>query len=182
MGRPRPAVEHAERATAARVSRELAALNRMTGQELAARFEELVGTPPRVRSKQLLRKRLAWEIQARIEGGLSDRARQRISELEAEVPARWKRVFDPLAKGTPLAAREQHPVTPTRDPRLPPVGAVLTRLHAGKEHRVAVLDGSFEYRGKSYRSLSAIAREITGTPWNGFLFFLGRSGGTRKAG
>jgi len=58
-----------------------------------------------------------------------------------------------------------------RDPRLPAVGTVLKRSHDGVEHRVIVKEHDFEYEGKRYRSLSAIAKEITGTTWNGFLWF-----------
>jgi len=58
-----------------------------------------------------------------------------------------------------------------RDPRLPPIGTVLEREHKGKKICATVLDDGFEYRGKTYRSLSAVAREATGTIWNGFLFF-----------
>ena len=58
-----------------------------------------------------------------------------------------------------------------RDPRLPPVGTVLEREHKGKKICATVLDDGFEYGGKTYRSLSAVAREATGTIWNGFLFF-----------
>ena len=57
------------------------------------------------------------------------------------------------------------------DPRLPRVGAVIEREHDGKTIRVKVLNDGFEFHGKTYRSLSAIAREATGTSWNGLLFF-----------
>ena len=58
-----------------------------------------------------------------------------------------------------------------RDPRLPPVGTVLERDHEGKTHRVKVTDVGFEYRRRTYASLSAAAKAITGTNWNGFGFF-----------
>jgi hypothetical protein len=58
-----------------------------------------------------------------------------------------------------------------RDRRLPVAGAVLEREHDGKVHRVKVLQEGFQYNRKTYRSLSAIAKEITGTVWNGLLFF-----------
>ncbi len=58
-----------------------------------------------------------------------------------------------------------------RDPRLPPIGTILEREYKGKKICATVLDDGFEYRGKTYRSLSAVAREATGTIWNGFLFF-----------
>ena len=55
------------------------------------------------------------------------------------------------------------------DPRLPRVGAVIAREHDGKTIRVKVMEDGFDYRGKTYRSRSAIAREATGTSWNGLL-------------
>lgn len=58
-----------------------------------------------------------------------------------------------------------------RDDRLPPVGTILEREVKGTKHAVKILATGFEYAGKEYRSLSAIAREITGTIWNGMLFF-----------
>lgn len=63
------------------------------------------------------------------------------------------------------------PAGMARDPRLPAPGTVLSREHKGFEHEVEVLESGFRYRGREYRSLSAIAKEIAGTPWNGFTFF-----------
>jgi hypothetical protein len=71
--------------------------------------------------------------------------------------------------------------SPPRDPRLPSPGTILKRVHDGVEHQVKVLADGFEYRGEQYRSLSKVARTITGTPWNGFLFFFGRASGARPA-
>ena len=62
------------------------------------------------------------------------------------------------------------PVEP-RDPRLPPPGTVLRRVFEGVAHEVAVCEEGFEYGGTRYKTLSAIAQHITGTRWNGFLFF-----------
>ena len=63
---------------------------------------------------------------------------------------------------------------------VPVAGTELVRLYAGIEHRVQVLaDGEFEYAGARYRSLSMIARKITGTQWSGPLFFGLRKGGRR---
>lgn len=55
--------------------------------------------------------------------------------------------------------------------RLPAPGTVLRRSFKGAEHEVTVLPNGFEYEGKAYRSLSAVATAITGSHWNGFLFF-----------
>jgi len=63
------------------------------------------------------------------------------------------------------------PRTAAEDARLPAPGTVLTRAYGGLAHEVRVLEAGFEYQGTSYRSLSRIAKEITGTSWNGFVFF-----------
>ncbi|MDL1951780.1 DUF2924 domain-containing protein, partial [Acidobacteria bacterium ACD] len=117
-----------------------------------------------------------YRIQELAEGGLSPRALDRIDQLNRLAPPPWRRP----AGGAHGPAAQPTLAPPARDPRLPSPGTVLTRLHRGVEHRVTVLADGFEYRGERYRSLSAIARRITGTPWNGFLFFFGRSSGTRK--
>ncbi len=61
--------------------------------------------------------------------------------------------------------------TAERDPRLPKPGTVLTRAFKNREIKVEVLDAGFRYDGDVWRSLSAIARKVSGTSWNGFLFF-----------
>ena len=58
-----------------------------------------------------------------------------------------------------------------RDARLPAPGTVIERDHDGKKIKVTVLDDGFRYGDQTYRSLSAIAKEVTGTSWNGLLFF-----------
>ena len=74
------------------------------------------------------------------------------------------------AKATPAPAKAAPP-TRERDPRLPRPGGVLSRTFQGKEIKVQVLDAGFGYEGKTWRSLSAIAKAVSGTSWNGFLFF-----------
>ena len=141
----------------------------MTTGELVARYREVFGEPTRSRNKAYLRKKVGWRIQELAEGGLSQRALDRIQELAPSAPARWRtpRPDFPLVAESPA-----EPEAPKeRDPRLPPVGTVLVRAHQGAQHAVTVLDDGFEYAGEQYRSLSGIARAITGTPWNGFLFF-----------
>lgn len=140
------------------VTDQLMALRSMTVGELRRRYDELFGAPTRTRNKDWLRKKLAWRIQELAEGGLTPRATAKIDELAADAPARHNR-----PPGEPDLA--------LRDPRLPPVGAVLTRHYEGEDHRVTVLADGFEYAGRRFRSLSAVALEITGTVWNGHRFF-----------
>jgi hypothetical protein len=178
MEKPNATVTRAERAAVANTRAELAALGAMTVGELAAKFRELFGVPTRTRNKDYLRKRIAWRIQEQHEGGLSSRALERIAQLAPRAPARWR---EPIQR-TDAAECPAPRKASARDPRLPPPGATLTRIHDGIEHRVTVLDDGFEFRGERHRSLSQIASLITGTPWNGFRFFFGNARGGRVDG
>ena len=62
-------------------------------------------------------------------------------------------------------------LSPSRDRRLPLPGTLLSRAYQGRDLVVQVLDDDFAFEGRRYRSLSAIAREVTGSQWNGFVFF-----------
>lgn len=61
--------------------------------------------------------------------------------------------------------------TPKRDPRIPPVGAVLTKTYHGQTLEVKVLENGFEYQGKVYKSISRVAMEIVHHPISGYVFF-----------
>jgi Protein of unknown function (DUF2924) len=176
VGQPSHSTRRAEGAAVARTAAELAVLSRMTGAELAEKYLVLFGQPARSRNKDFLRKRLAWRIQELAEGGLSERALARIEELGADALTSRRR---PVRAGMPASPRPPSGGA-ARDPRLPPAGTVVRRLHGTTEHSVAVLEDGFEYKGGRYRSLSKIARVITGTPWNGYLFFFGRANGTKS--
>jgi hypothetical protein len=152
-----------ERAAMATVSQQLASLEGMTVGQLAEKFREVFGFPTRTRNKPYLRKRVAWRIQELAEGGLSPRALAKIEELAPLAPVRWRPDLTTSTGAGPLPR--------TRDPRLPAPGTVLVRTHKGVEHQVTVLADGFEYHEERHASLSQIARLITGTPWNGFLFW-----------
>jgi hypothetical protein len=155
------------------IATELAALQQMSVSELHEKYREVFGEPSRSRNKDYLRKKVAWRIQELVEGGLSKRARGRIAKLSAGLPDGWRRRLQnpsegPVAAKQPVAKRKK---VRKRDPRLPESGSTLRRIHKGKEHVVTVCEIGFEYGGKRYSSLSKVAQAITGTPWNGFLFF-----------
>ena len=152
-----------ERATMATLSEQLVALDRMTVGELAEKFRDVFGFPTRTRNKPYLRKRVAWQIQALAEGGLSPRALAQIEELAPLAPVRWRPDMTAFT-GAPIQARP-------RDSRLPAIGSIVARVHQGVEHQVTVLADGFEYQGQRHASLSQIARLISGTPWNGYTFF-----------
>jgi hypothetical protein len=169
------AARRADAAVIARTAAELAELSRMTGAQMAEKYLALYGQPAHSRNKDFLRKRLAWRIQELAEGGLSERALARIEELGADALMASRRPTRRTASPTPPVES-----TAARDPRLPPAGTVVRRVHGTTEHSVTVLDDGFDYRGEHYRSLSKIAGLITGTPWNGYLFFFGRAKGTKS--
>lgn len=167
----------AARIQLADVPRQLAALASMSVPKLAEKYLEVYGAPTRSRNKGYLQKRLAYRIQELAEGGLSARAAARIAELGDTLPSRWL-----MRQGD-----EKQPSTPPlpapadgRDARLPPPGTVLTRVYKGSQLRVTVREGGFEYEGHLHRSLSSIAKQVTGTAWNGFSFF-GLKAGSSKA-
>ena len=155
------------------IPRQIAALRCMSGGELKATYIEVYGEPSRSNNVDYLRKKIAWRIQELAEGGLSECAMAKVAEIGKDVPIRVRPT--PAIKAA-VAAMMAEPVQTThttkpRDPRLPPPGSILRRTHQGVEHEIIVHESDFEYRGQRYRSLSKIAREITGTPWNGLLFF-----------
>ena len=123
-------------------------------------------------------RRIAWRLQALAEGDLSERARRRAEELANDAdlrmnPPRPKPAHAPQA--TAAAA-----VAPARDARLPPVGSVLARKYRGQTLQVRVLADGFEFEGAVHPSLSAVAKAITGSHCNGFLFFrIAGKGGDR---
>lgn len=166
--------QRTEHAAFANAKRQIAALDGLTVGELAAKYLEVFGIPTRTRNKDYLRRRIAWRIQEQQEGGLSSRAVERIAQLAPQAPARW---HEPTTKRS-----GRRDGSALRDPRLPSPGHVVTRIHDGIEHKVTILDDGFEYRGEHHRSLSKIAKLITGTPWNGFRFFFGNSRGSHAAG
>ncbi|HWN71046.1 MAG TPA: DUF2924 domain-containing protein, partial [Haliangium sp.] len=100
------------------------------------------------------------------EGGLSERAHRRRKQITDEAHLRVRQ-----PKAVEEATQPKAPAPAKRDSRLPQSGTVLVREHGGKRHEVQILDDGFLYEKKRYRSLSAVARAITGTPWNGFRFF-----------
>lgn len=161
------------------VGKEVAALRRMTVEQLRERYAEIFGDETRTGNKAWLVKRIAWRMQAMAEGGLSERARQRAAELANEADIRMS---PPKAKPAEMKTSRRTVTSAVRlsgDNRLPLPGTVITREYKGETLQVRVLENGFEYEGEVYRSLSAVAKAITGSHTNGFLFFRLRKGGAR---
>jgi hypothetical protein len=149
---------------------EISRLRQMTVAELRREWERVFGEPPTSQNRQHLWRRLAWEIQARAHGGLSPDAHARLDDLGEDAWNRATSRRQRVHEADPPAPPPK--VTRIRDSRLPVPGTILTRDYHGVEIRVVALDdGQFEYDGKVYSSLSAVARAVTGQKWNGRLFF-----------
>jgi len=137
---------------------------------LRKRYRELFGEESKSSNKQFLFRRLAWRLQANAEGDLSQRARRRIGDIaddrDLRVRAPKEFVARPGCDSPPIGR-----TGPPKDHRLPGPGTLLTRRLGDRQIVVKVLNDGFEYESRRYRSLSAIAREVTGTRWNGLLFF-----------
>jgi hypothetical protein len=147
----------------------------MSVVELREKYEDVFGEKTRSRHKDFLVRRIVWRMQANASGGLSDGMRERARELAAESDVR---LTAPHKKEEPVAAKPV-PFKGNGDTRNPLPGTVLTRTYKGAKIVVKVLPDGFEHAGKVYRSLSAIAKEVTGTHWNGYNFFgLTGNGGT----
>ena len=145
------------------------ALQKMTVAELRQEWERVFGEPPSSQNRQHLLKRLAWEIQARARGGLSDSAQARIEQLGQEAfdhaTSRRQRAHD----ADPPAPQPK--VTQIRDRHLSP-GTVISKIYKGRELTVVVRDDGFEFDGRMFGSLTAIAKEVTGSrSINGKLFW-----------
>ena len=151
------------RAEIAPIRREIDHLPHNTVAELKVRYLELFGEASRSNHKQFLVRRIAWRMQALAEGDLSERARERAFSLARDADLRLR---GPQGSSGVAATAGRH-----RDSRLPAPGTILRRTFRDENITVHVLEEGFQHDGAVYRSLSAVARHITGTQWNGFSFF-----------
>jgi hypothetical protein len=141
--------------------REIDALRHQTVGQLRVKYLEVFRQESRSNNQKFLVRRIAWRMQANAEGGLSERARERAIAVAEEADLRIrapKSFLMELAQGN-------------RDPRLPAIGTFLSREFQGRTVSVEVLEKGFRYEEQVYRSLSAVARQVSGVQWNGFAFF-----------
>jgi hypothetical protein len=150
------------------VAKEVATLRAMNVGELRVRYAEVFGEPARTGHKVWLIKRIAWRLQALAEGDLSERARRRAAELANDADLR---LYPPRSAQVVSSNQASSPSAQRPDNRLPPAGRTLSRFYKGRLLHVRVLPKGFEFDGVVYRSLSAVAKVITGSHTNGFLFF-----------
>jgi hypothetical protein len=130
---------------------EIASLPELGITELRTRWHALYGRPaPKSFRRNLLARGVAYQMQVEVYGGLSKETIRRLREIALALRNGDKDVM--------------------ASPRIKP-GTRLLRLWQNKTHSVLVLNDSYRWEGKVYKSLSAIAKAITGTQWNGYTFF-----------
>jgi hypothetical protein len=131
---------------------QIAAIKSMDAKTVKARWRELFDAEPPPYNRPFLESRLIYRVQELAYGGLKPETVERLATLADEVGG----------KGTRRArSAQERPIAGTR----------LVREWQGVEHSVVVRNDGYEYQGRPYKSLSAVARLITGTRWNGWIFF-----------
>ena len=134
------------------LEREVAAIAVLSGPAIIAAWEQAYGTPAPNVPPSMLARHMTWQMQADELGGLNKRIERHLNKLcEASEEA--------LQQPKPL-------------PEMPSPGTRFLREWGGKVHHVELLpNGRYAYAGKEWRSLSTIAKHITGAHWSGPRFF-----------
>ncbi|MCB1498537.1 MAG: DUF2924 domain-containing protein [Bauldia sp.] len=146
-------IDYANHPATPSVLTRLAALKTTPTAELKQQWRDLFETEPPPYNRRFLESRLAYRIQELAYGGLKPETIERLEALGEQ-----------LDGGNVVLRRlrvDAKPISGTR----------LIREWQGVEHCVTVRDHDYEYQGRPYKSLSAVARAITGTRWNGWVFF-----------
>ncbi len=147
---------------------EITALEKLSLVDLRQKYAKLFPEDISVQgNKPFLKRRIAYRLQEVAFGGLAPQAQQRLQQLIQQ--------YDPInrkpAETDPTPPDSPPKPKPLRARRLPISGTVLTKVYKGVSFQVKTLLKGFEFQGKTYRSLTAIAKVITGMHWNGYLFF-----------
>jgi len=151
-----------------KILKQIAQLPNLSFDELKERWRALYGAEPPAYNKPFLIKRLAYRIQEIAHGGLSENAKARLNEIATE------NRMDNLASLNRTKPRKKG---------MPVIGTRLIREWNGDRYEATVVHNGFEFQGRTYRSLTAITKAITGTHWNGPAFFglrRGKNGDGRK--
>jgi hypothetical protein len=157
---------------------EAARLRGLGTHDLQREFAERMGTPCRSGNRDYIISRLLWQAQATESGSLSDRVRalaDNVSKgrgLRTQPPRDVQAVINAAIRAQKLGAAS---ATPESDG--PAVGDCIERLYKNRLIQVRVLQDGFEWEGTRYRSLTSVAKAVTGTNWNGWHFFGLRQGG-----
>jgi hypothetical protein len=147
------------------VSQQLSLLKRLPVNELRERYAQLYDEWTNVKNRPWLIKKILYRMQCAEEGDISDRARKRALEIANDADLR---LSAPKSKSIASLTSVLHT---GHDRRLPPVGNTISRQYKGETLEVVILHDGFEYEGEHYKSLSSVAKRITGSHCNGYHFF-----------
>ena len=142
------------------------ALKEASLEALKAQYAAVFGKEtPCSNNKTFLWRKIAYRLQELEYGGFSTPTQKRINDLIER--------YDPVNNNMlrPETTNSDKNNKAERDKRLPIPGAIIRKEYKGKLLEVKVLEKGFEYDGKTYRTLSAVAKAVTGDHWNGYLFF-----------
>ncbi|MDD3419014.1 MAG: DUF2924 domain-containing protein [Candidatus Gastranaerophilales bacterium] len=132
-------------------------LQNLSREELIKNWYKVFKTEPSAHAKTtFLIQHLSWELQAKKYGGLSASAKKKLEKIAAELAQNKQISIENISTSQNIEIK---------------AGTKLIREYQGRKHEVIALEKGFEYNNKTYKSLSAIANEITGTRWNGKVFF-----------
>lgn len=135
-------------------------LKSLTRDELIKKWWKVFNIePPAHARKEFLIKHIVWDLQSRRQGSYSAQTLKKLNKLA-----------EALAKGKDITEKSTKLLKESASIDIK-AGTKLIREYQGKKHEVTALDKGFEYKNTTYKSLSAIANEITGTRWNGRIFF-----------
>jgi hypothetical protein len=154
------------------IDQEVAAMQRLSIGELREKYERVFGETTTTRHAECLIRRIAWRLQANEQGALTERARQRAIELADEAELRLtapKTVAPPPFDGETVTRPAPEVLRQTDDELA--VGAQIERLYKGQKIVVTIAENGVRWKGDLYRSLTAVARAVTGSHWNGRVFF-----------
>lgn len=147
---------------------QIMALREKCLDELKTKYEELSpGQKAPSNNKIFMWRKIAYRLQELEYGGISAETQGKIQQLIQQ--------YDPI-NNKALRPDSMPEIKPkksdlSRDKRLPIPGTVITKEYKGMSLKIKILESGFEYNNKVYKSLTAIAKEVTGAHWNGYLFF-----------
>ena len=153
------------------IEKEVALMRLMSVGELRHKYGEVFGESTNARNKVWLVKRIAWRMQANIEGDLSERARKRAMEIANDADIRMMPPRERKPKAPETEQTTIHIQVNSKPTRSLSVGQSLMRNYKGQNIVVVVKNDGFEWQGQKFKSLTAVAKAVTGKHWNGFNFF-----------
>lgn len=154
------------------LAEELALIETLSREELGARWTKAFGTaaPAGVR-RDLLMRGIAWDVQTRRLGGLSTVARRLLKAAKVDMQRRRAQRSKTASGNSRTQSHDESHKVPNAAADVLHPGSRIVRDWCGQPHTVNVVENGYVYDGKVYRSLSSIAKVITGTNWSGPRFF-----------